>query len=241
MFGRSDHVRGVIFDQRAYAENGRLDLPSNFLWFGDRAAHEFPASVRRYIADGENQGLHLRYKCRIRTPWYNVPSVFPTPVGMLKRSHDFPRLTLNRMGVLTTDTAYRVRPTKIEAARLVYCFVNSLTALSTELEGRHYGGGVLELVPSEIERVLVPVLPAPRSGLERLDRIVRAGLPPRHLLASQDARILRPIGLSASDCEALLTAWARLRNRRQRNGHDDADSGDLEHVGTALPGRAVHR
>jgi adenine-specific DNA-methyltransferase len=241
MFGRSDHVRGVIFDQRAYAENARLDLPSNFLWFGDRAPHEFPKSVQKYIADGEKQGLHRRYKCRIRTPWYNVPSIFPTPVGMLKRSHDFPRLTLNRMGVLTTDTAYRVRPTKIAAARLVFCFVNSLTALSTELEGRHYGGGVLELVPSEIERVLIPVLPAPRAGLEQLDRNVRAGLAPRRLLAAQDEQILRPLGLSVRDCETLLTAWTRLRNRRQRNGHDDDDSGDLEDVGTALAGGTVDR
>jgi hypothetical protein len=33
--------------------------------------------------------------------------------------------------------------------------VNSLTALTAELEGRHYGGGVLELVPSEIEKLAV--------------------------------------------------------------------------------------
>ncbi len=39
----------------------------------------------------------------------------------------------------------------------MFGFLNGLTALTAELEGRHYGGGVLELVPSEIEKLLVPV------------------------------------------------------------------------------------
>jgi adenine-specific DNA methylase len=246
MFGRSEHVRGVIFDQRAHAENGRLGLPSNFLWFSDKDVHEFPESVQRYIREGEKEGLHRRYKCRIRTPWYKVPSVFPSPVGMLKRSHNFPRLTLNRMGVLTTDTAYRVKPTSISGTKLVYNFVNSLTALSAELEGRHYGGGVLELVPSEIERVLVPATSVPSGGLAQLDDLIRQGATAERVLVAQDKHILRSLSLDEHDCEDLLSAWRRLRNRRQRNGHDvaegvqDGDSSDVEYVRTTRLRRSVN-
>jgi len=110
---------------------------------------------RQYIKRGEKEPLHTRYKCRIRKPWYSVPSVYAPEIGLLKRSHDTPRLILNRYGAYTTDTAYRVRAREGSAEQLVYGFLTCLTALSAELEGRHYGGGVLELVPSEIERLLV--------------------------------------------------------------------------------------
>ena len=61
---------------------------------------------------------------------------------MLKRSHDTPRLIYNRLEALTTDTAYRINTTSTAPEKLIYCFFNALTALSAELEGRHYGGGV---------------------------------------------------------------------------------------------------
>src|SRR5690606_15989950 len=111
-------------------------------------------------------------------------------IGLLKRSHSFPRLIFNALGAYTTDTAYRITPLSegLTAQKLVYCFVNSLTALTAELEGRHYGGGVLELVPSEIEKLLVP-LPAVRPNLAKLDRAVRSGTCPLKLLEAQDEEV----------------------------------------------------
>ena len=76
------------------------------------------------------------------------------------------------------------------AVILVGGFVNSLTVLSADLEGRHYGGGVLELVPSEIERLAIPV---PRGDsrrlLSQLDSLVRDRVPPQELLYQQDALV----------------------------------------------------
>jgi adenine-specific DNA methylase len=214
MFGRSDHVRGVVYDAKSHRENRAAGLPTNFLWFAGRRPS---GSARRYIRQGESQGLHRRYKCRIRSPWYSVPSVYVAPVGMLKRSHHFPRLILNTAKAYTTDTAYRIVPTAIRAADLVVGFVNSLTALSAELEGRHYGGGVLELVPSEIEQVRVPVGRLPGTVLKELDASLRAGMAPEELLAKQDAAVLAPLGITSADTDMLRGAWVRLRNRRHRN------------------------
>jgi adenine-specific DNA methylase len=216
MFGRSEHVRGVIYDKRCHRHNQEEGLPANFLWFGDRSLSELSASARRYIDAGEKQGLHRRYKCRIRTPWYNVPSVSAAPVAMLKRAHHFPRLILNTANAYTTDTAYRIIPHSGKATDFVLGFVNSLTALSAELEGRHYGGGVLELVPSEIERMLVPVVLHPLAALRELDKAVRSTTPPAELLARQDQHMLLSLGITKSQCEVLLGAWLRLRDRRQR-------------------------
>jgi len=224
MFGRSAHVQGVIYDRRRHADNCREGLPANFLWFGATPLDEFPTGVRQYLEMGEAQGLHTRYKCRIRTPWYAVPSVHAAPVAMLKRCHHFPRLVLNRAGAFTTDTAYRIQPRGVSASGLVASFVNSLTALSSELEGRHYGGGVQELVPSEIERLLIPLGQRPTASLSDLDKLVRSGMPAEEVLATQDKTLLRPLGVSAAEAEAVLNAWTKLRNRRQRNGREATET-----------------
>lgn len=132
---------------------------------------------------------------------------------MLKRSHDTPRLILNRAGAYTTDTAYRIRALRGTADALVYGFYNALTALSAELEGRHYGGGVLELVPSEIEKLLLPAPEAVVPDVERLDRMVREDSVANTLEAQSEA----VLGvLTKSEQMDLLGAWATLRNRRHR-------------------------
>jgi len=217
MFGRSEHVPGVLYDATTHADNRRQEYPTNFLWF--TGEERLTAGARRYIAEGEKQGLHLRYKCRIREPWYAVPYVFTTPVGMLKRSHDYPRLVLNSAKAYTTDTAYRVTPAPgIGADRLVYSFVNSLTALCAELEGRHYGGGVLELVPSEISRLLVPLVAAGNAEVMKLDALFRGGTSAAHIVEFQDKKLFGQLGLSPRAQQDLFSAWWALRSRRQRVG-----------------------
>ncbi len=113
----------------------------------------------RYLVSGQLQKLDIRYKTSIRTPWYRVPSVWAGKLLMSKRSHKFPRLVYNDAGVLTTDTIYRGTILPIYEGRemdLVAAFHNSLTLLTAEIEGRSFGGGVLELVPSEIARLTIP-------------------------------------------------------------------------------------
>ena len=73
MFGRSEHCPGVVYDNRQHSANGRNGKPTNFIWFRDRERVE-DRRVKEYIRLGEAQGLHQRYKCRIRSPWYRVPS-----------------------------------------------------------------------------------------------------------------------------------------------------------------------
>ncbi|MEZ5405753.1 MAG: N-6 DNA methylase [Verrucomicrobiia bacterium] len=216
MFGRSDHVAGVIFDKSDLAANRKAGLPMNFLWFDDVELSSFPASVQRYLRSGEEQGLPRRYKCSVREPWFRVPSVHASPVGMLKRAHHFPRLVLNKAKTFTTDTAYRIQPKETTAVNLVYSFLNSVTCLSAELEGRHYGGGVLELVPSEIERLILPICNVTEVELRELDERFRTCSDDSQILREQDNVVLRSVGLSTNDLNIIHSAWDRLRNRRQR-------------------------
>jgi len=216
MFGRSAHCPGIIYDEGQHQENSELGLPSNFLWFNVDDVTELPDNVLEYIQTGEEEDLHTRYKCRIRKPWFKVPSVYSTSVGMLKRAHNMPKLIYNQMEALTTDTAYRITTDKVDAKKLVYCFINSFTALSSELEGRHYGGGVLELVPSEIERLYIPMPSKTRVAMKKLDGMIR-NTSANDVLAYQDSKVLKDLGLSMGEIADMHNSWDRLRNRRQRS------------------------
>ncbi len=214
MFGRSEHCPGVIYDGRQHAANAAKGNPTNFLWFHEEE-HKVDASAKAYIRSGEELSLHTRYKCRIRSPWYKVPSVYSTEVGMLKRAHDTPRLILNRIGAYTTDTAYRIRTLGVPAEKLVSCFINPITALSAELEGRHYGGGVLELIPSEIERLLIPLPAKVHVDLADLDLAIRT-MSAHQVLSNQGQIVMGGMGMSKTKQACVLEGWRKLRDRRHR-------------------------
>lgn len=216
MFGRSNHVKGLVYSNSDHQMNKETGLPANFLWFDEEQVEKLPQNVRDYLEVGLGQKLHTRFKCRTRRTWYKVPSVYSAPVAMLKRAHHYPRLVLNSADAYTTDTAYRIRPLGIKPEALVLGFVNSLTCLTAEMEGRHYGGGVLELVPSEIERLLVPVIKATAAELKAADKRFRDATNDSEFLRMQDALVLGKLGVSRNDQESLHGAWVKLRDRRHR-------------------------
>lgn len=213
MFGRSEHCPGIIYDQEQHIENARKGLPTNFLYF---CGEEDSEVYKEYLDIGVKESLPARYKCRIRSPWYKVPSVYASPISMLKRSNGMPRLILNDLCAYTTDTAYRISPAKhIDVKTLVVCFLNSFTALSAELEGRHYGGGVLELVPSEIDRLKVPYLSIPDINIATLNEFVKTHSV-EEILKQQDEIIFSALGLTMEQIKILQAAFIRIKERRQR-------------------------
>lgn len=216
MFGRSEHCPGIIYDEQQHRENAIKGNPTNFILIKDELA-KLPKKVKEYIAFGESQDLHTRYKCRIRKPWYTVPSVHSTRIGMLKRCHDMPKLILNTLEAYTTDTSYRITAKQnILGEKLVFCFGTALTALSAELEGRHYGGGVLELVPSEIEQLTIAYPKnLPEFDLKALNSTYKKEKAPA-ILEQQSRIVLGALGVTIHQQVMLLNAWRRLKNRRQR-------------------------
>jgi adenine-specific DNA methylase len=214
MFGRSDHCKGVIYNEQQHKDNETKGLPTNFVYL-DTELSLLPRAVQRYIKQGEDEELHTRYKCGSRSPWYKVPSVYTRKIGMLKRAHDTPRLIFNELEAYTTDTAYRINSDKFSPELLVYCFLNPLTALFAEIEGRYYGGGVLELVPSEIEKLYIPIPNDIEYDVRLLDKEVRS-LSMDDVIENQGNKILKKLGLSDEEINLLFSAWKRLRDRRQR-------------------------
>jgi adenine-specific DNA methylase len=224
MIGKAEHVSGLVFDQAQIEHNREKGYPTTFLSFKTGPA-ELPLSVQKYIADGEVQGFHERYKCRIRSPWYHVPSVRPSVLSLSKRCHIGTKLIFNESEVYTTDTFYRVA-SKIDANTLVSSFINPLTALSAELIGRSYGGGVLELIPSEVSKLLIPVS---EESVETFGSLNQSFLSNGYdaFCLKRGERIFRGLGVDSASVDRVISAWLRLRSRRFRVSETD-DTDNLE-------------
>lgn len=214
MFGRSSHVRGISYAKADHRRNLEADLPCLFLDLNAYQWRDLAPGVQAYLRSGESLGLHLRYKTRIRDPWWHVPSVYSTDIALLKRANEAPRLISNEMKALTTDTAYRIT-SRIGADLLTACWFNSLTLLACELNGRTYGGGVLELVPSEIRKTPIPII-GNGVSLKSLDVSLRKNVPIQELLNQQNERIALSMGVDRDALVVLEAARQKMVARRTR-------------------------
>nr|WP_187365221.1 SAM-dependent methyltransferase [Cellulosimicrobium cellulans] len=217
---RIRHAEGLVFTERDHAHLRSTEERS---WMLDFRAHRgdplVGAAPRSYIEAGEAGGLHLRYKTRIRNPWFQVPVVAPGQILLSKRSHRFARMVVNEAAVVTTDTIYQgsIRSESgVTPQDFVAAFHNSLTLLSSEIEGRSFGGGVLELVPSEVARLVVAVPPGFGDELSRLDAIARGRGGDSDDLVDETDRLLDKYspGFSPALFETLRGAYESLRRRR---------------------------
>ncbi len=220
MLAKSELIKGIVYTQSDHEANREAGKAVFFLKFPARELAALSPPMAAYISSGEARQLQERYKCRIREPWYVVPYVWTAEMALLKRCHLFPRLVVNDLGAHSTDTAYRVRLHASMAGRardFAASFLNSLTFLCAELGGRHYAGGVLELVPSEIEKLLIPLQAIEAPTFTRIDAMIRARVSLDELLDFTDPLILgQGLGLTMPEIQLLQSAHRRLLKRRLR-------------------------
>lgn len=154
LFAKDD----LIFGKREYDKLVSLGLPTYFL---DFSSYELGSNryVEEYLNYGKSLNIHERYKCSIREHWFKVPIVKPEKGFFFKRSNGHPKFLKNTGNVYTTDSAYNVYPRKgFNINSIIYSFYNPLTLCFSELYGRHYGGGVLELTPNEFRKLPLPYI-----------------------------------------------------------------------------------
>jgi adenine-specific DNA methylase len=211
---RAAHLSGAIFDQMEWMDLAKGGERVYLLQLGNEARHRLPKRALQYVVTGEDNAYDKGYKCSIREPWYSVPSVWAPDAFLFRQIYDFPRVIVNNAGVTCTDTIHRMTVRGgIADAVAAMCFT-SLTAASAEIEGRSYGGGVLELEPTEAERLLVPASVSPALRLSEIDSLIREGRL-AEVLEINDKRILGDhLGLSVRDRGHLRSAWETMRERR---------------------------
>ena len=103
----------------------------------------------------------------------------------------------------------RISPEDVVARTYTY-----LTAASAEIEGRSYGGGVLELEPTEATSLLVPAELGNALPTYECDRLIREDRLADVLLHNERAILRDLLGLSGRECVQLKVIWEKMRDRR---------------------------
>ena len=173
-----------------------------------------------YLQEGENEKINEGYKCRNRKRWYDVPSIYVPDAFMFRQIHQAPLLVANHAKTTSTDTIHRVRVADmVKVDQLCASTINSLTFAWAEVCGRSYGGGVLELEPSEAEELPVPYHQAADVDLGYLDNKLREGDLKAALDHADDVMLRKGCGFSKKEIKIVRSVWDTLRSRRQRRKH----------------------
>jgi tRNA1(Val) A37 N6-methylase TrmN6 len=123
---------------RRQCEN-KLYLPQN-VTEGDRL----------YIQSGEMLGVHQKYKCRVRNPWYVTPNV-EIPDVILSVFGENPKLVINKGKYAVSNSLLCGTLSNITSKEFICRWYNSLTLLSLELNVHSLGGGSFVIIPSEAD------------------------------------------------------------------------------------------
>ncbi len=213
--GRSSHLKGAIFSEDDLRANTESNLPVHLLNLPDRPFAEFPGAGRDYVMWGEGAELHTGFKCRIRSRWYVVPSVWTPDAFMLRQVHGYPKIIVNRTRATCTDTIHRVRLRNgVKGDLIAAAFLNSLTFAFSEVTGRSYGGGVLELEPNEAEKLPLPLKGAEALDLDSIHSLLLRDDIEGVLNITDKALLMDGLGLTQSEIRALRRIWQKLRGRR---------------------------
>ena len=187
---------------------------------------------QRYIAHGESQLVHERYKCRVRKPWYVTPFV-KRPDLILSVFAERPILSVNDAGYYATNSLLvGFAREGVDPAKFAAGWYTSLTLLYLEIEVHALGGGVLVLIPGETGRLrtFVPDRSPSSSYLRRLDDAIQRGaLEAAYQLG--DAEVLQAeLGLEAADIAAIRAAVDTLVLWRNSSHDAEQTYGDADDV-----------
>ena len=212
---RSAHVGGLIFRESNWKAIAQQQLPTHLLCLPNVPFDELPQNAQEYVKKGEIEGWNTGYKCRIRKRWYIVPSLWIPDAFMLRQIHRYPKIILNQTAATCTDTIRRIRFHKgVKGEQLTAAFINSLTFSFAEIVGRSYGGGVLELEPSEAEYLPIPYEHASSLDLEEIDRLLLSENIDVVLDITDKVFLQEGVGLSKKEVRELRQIWKKLTDRR---------------------------
>jgi adenine-specific DNA methylase len=227
LVSRSAHLKGTRIGKADWKTLSEAGNRVHLLNISAAQASKLSAKLRRYIEEGERKEFHRGYKCSIRKPWFTVPSVWIPDGFAFRQIYDFPRMVLNGSEATSTDTIHRLSSRGAKPERIIANTYTWLTAASAEIEGRSYGGGVLELEPTEAERLLMPAQLNGAMSLTEADKLIRAGRLDDVLEENAREVLMEHMGLSATECAILKGVWTKMRDRRmsRRRGGNKAAAG----------------
>lgn len=225
LIGRSSHVHGIYFTDSDWQENIQDNKRAMLISFPNTPYETYPTKHKEYIKLGEKNGENKGYKCSIRDRWYIVPSVWIPDAFFLRRNNLYPKFVLNQCKAVSTDTMHRIKFNEgVKAENVLLSYYNSISFAFTEICGRSYGGGVLEILPGEVGNIMLPVVndideALKKELLERIDTIVRNDEDIEVALDLVDQRLLvEVLGIDKNICISCRQIWKKMQKRRLGRG-----------------------
>ena len=225
LIGRSSHAHGIYFSDEDWSINKASGKRARLVNFPATPLEDFPRGHKDYITLGETSEQNRGYKCSIRDRWYVVPSVWVPDAFFLRRNNRYPKFVLNRCNAVSTDTMHRMKfNDDVEPENVLLAYYNSISFAFTEICGRSYGGGVLEILPSEMGNIMLPKIEKIdadlRAGLlKHVDAIIRSDVDIELALDVVDQEVLvNVLGIDAEFCKQCRAIWKKMQKRRLGRG-----------------------
>ena len=221
LIGRSSHAHGIFFNTEDWTENVNSGKKAMLVNFPNEVSDAFPEAHKAYIKYGEKSDQNSGYKCSIRDNWYAVPSVWVPDAFFLRRNNLYPKFVLNSCEAVSTDTMHRMKFNDgVDPDEVLLSYYNSISFAFTEICGRSYGGGVLEILPGEMGNIMLPLISSIDADLKseligKIDKIVRDKDDIELALDIVDKKILIDIlGIDELLCNRFRNIWKKLQQRR---------------------------
>ena len=225
LLGRSSHAHGIYFTYDDWQKNINDNKRAALVSFPDTPYEDYPDKHKQYIEIGEEKGEHKGYKCSIRDRWYIVPSIWIPDAFFLRRNNLYPKFVLNGCNAVSTDTMHRIKFNKhVNPNNVLLSYYNSISFAFTEICGRSYGGGVLEILPGEVGNIILPVVDSinielRNDLLQQIDSIIRNNEDIEKALDLVDQKLLvESLGIERNTCTACRKIWRKMQQRRLGRG-----------------------
>lgn len=134
---------------------------------------------------------------------------------MLCNADSYPRMILNKREMLITNNLHKIRFSEgIDGSLVTAAFLNIYTLAISELIGRGYSSGLLELTPNTIRQLRIPMRMAERLDFQKIDDWQRTGEINKILEYTDSVLLHEGLGLIDDEIKMLHDIWDRLRNKR---------------------------
>ena len=215
VIGKTEQLKGVILSERDFKELVEKGKKVYMFMPKDLPFSQLSKEEQNYIQYGVEQGFDKGYKCRIRKNWYCVPRSWEPDAFILRQVNRFPRIILNHVNAVSTDTIHKVRFLEgVNPEFVAAAFVNSFTLALSEITGRSYGGGVLTFEPGEIRKLMIPMKNAEKLDVNRIDKLIREDRVDEVLDYTDQILLADGLGLSQDEIIMLRNIWLKLSERR---------------------------
>lgn len=225
LIGRSSHAHGIYFTKEDWQKNVTNEKKAQLIKFPDIPYEDYADKHKKYIKKGEQEEQNKGYKCSIRNRWYIVPSIWVPDAFFLRRNNLYPKFVLNNCEAVSTDTMHRIKfNDNVDRETILLSYYNSISFAFTEICGRSYGGGVLEILPGEMGNIILPKIneidaQLKKSLLHKIDNIVRNNNDIEEALNVVDEEVLVGLlGIETKVCKQFRTIWKKLQKRRLGRG-----------------------